>query len=405
MAEPTGVKKFSDLILKVAEFAGLAYYGVNGDEEAMIPIDRHDLFRCKRLVNDAIRMFIGDAPENGWRWQRRIAYVKLKVVTKGTASSGSATTLVDSTYADDYADDYFNDCIIEVITGTGRGEHALVTSFTGLTCTFTFSALSGGSTPDSTSKFVVGHRYILPQDFGGSADGKIHYLRDSNRGRKIEWVDIAEIAQLRENIAHTGYPYLAAVKPYGDRRWEISFYPDSQAADTLQFPYTKYFSDLDILTGTATAAAATQITDSSLVSIYANDYFVGWLLTVMSGTGKGGTATITDSVGLTGKFDFTTLSNSVTPDTTTVYKVEPTTTLHPAGFIFDPYIEVACLAKTEREMEDIYGGWVDEYQNIALFKAYEKDARSAPRKLGRMTNGPSRVMERMWKDRTYKGVT
>ena len=406
MTEPVGSKTFSDLVLKVAEFAGLSYYGVNGDEEAMIPVDRHDLFRCKRLVNDAIRMFIADAPKEGWRWQRRIMYPKLQTVIRGTASSGSSTTLVDSTYAGVYSEGAYIGCIIEVIAGTGRGEHALVTGFTAVSCTFTFSALSGGSTPGSDSEYVVGHRYILDQDFGGEADGKIRYIRNSNRGRRIDWTIASELAQLRENVAFTGYPYLAAVKPYGDRRWEIGFYPDPQTTDTLEFPYTKYFSDLDILAGIATAAAAAYITDDNLANLYADDYFVGWTITVISGTGKGGSATIDDYTGASGKIEWdTALSNGITPDTTSIYTLELTTQLHPAGYIFDHYIEVACLAKTEREMEDVYGGWVDEYQNIALLKAYEKDARSAPRKLGKMTNGlSSRVIQRLWEDRTYTGI-
>jgi hypothetical protein len=402
MAEPTGAKTFADLITDVARFAGLAYYGVNGDEEAMIPVDRHDLFTCKQIVNEGIRRFIGDAPKEGWRWQRRKCYVKLKTAVSGTASGGTSTTLVDSTYADTYDDDYFNDCIIEVIAGTGRGESALVTDFTGLTCTFTFSGgLSGGSTPDSTSEFVVGHRYILPQDFGGDVGGPIRYVRDSDRGIKIEWTSYAEIAAMRENVAHTSYPYLAAVQPFDTRRWELTIYPDALAADTLEFPYLKYFDELDIYTGTASAAGATSITDSGLAYEFADDYFNDWIITVISGTGKGGYATVSDYTGSSGKFDFTALSNAVTPDTTTRYKVEPTSKLHPAGPAFDTFIRSACLAQTEQELEDVFGGWEERYQTIDLFKAHEKDRRSAPRKLGKMTNGKSsRVIERTWKDVT-----
>lgn len=401
MAEPTGAKTFADLVTDVAKFAGLAYYGANTNEEAMLPVDRHDLFICKQIVNDGIRRFIGDAPQNGWRWQRRIHYQNLIPVVSGAASSGSSTTLVDSTYADDYADDYFNGCIIEITGGTGQGEHALITDFTGLTCTFTFSSLSGGSTPDSTSEFVIGHRYILPQDFGGDIEGQINYLRDSNHGLKIDWTIAAEIEALRENGSHSGYPFLAAVEPYGDRRWELSLYPDPQAADTIKFPYLKYFDDLDLYTGTATAGGATSITDSSLAYEFADDYFNDWIITVISGTGKGGYATVSDYTGSTGKFDFTALSNAQTPDTTSRYKVAPSSNLHPAGPAFDTFIRSACLAQTEQELEDVFGGWENRYQSTDLFKAYEKDARSAPRKLGKMTNGKSsHVIERTWEDVT-----
>lgn len=403
MAEPIGSKTFADLVTSVARFAGLAYYGANGDEEAMVPIDRHDRIVCQRIVNDGIRRFIGDAPPNGWRWQQRIHYPKLVVKIGGTASSGSATTLVDSTYAGDYADDYFNDCIIEVIAGTGRGEDALVTDFTGASATFTFSTLSGGSTPDSTSEFVVGHRYILPQDFGGDIEGPIRYIRDSNRGRRIDWAHYAELAILRENVAHTGYPYLAAIKPYGDRRWEINVYPDSQTVEVLEFPYLKYFNEMELTSGTATTGGATSIIDTVLGDEFVNDYFNDGILTVINGPGKGGFATITDYVQSTRTLSFSGgLNNGITLTTDSIYVVEKDLRLHPAGLAFDTFVESACLAEAEQQLEDVYGGWTERYKGEDIYKAYNKDGRAAPRKLGKLTNGKSaRVITRVWEDVTY----
>jgi hypothetical protein len=403
MAEPIGSKTFKDLVTSVARFAGLAYYGASGDEEAMVPIDRHDRIVCQRIVNDGIRRFIGDAPPNGWRWQQRINYTTLKVKTEGTASSGSATTLVDSTYADVYADDYYNDCIIEIIGGKGIGEHALVTDFTGLTCTFTFSALSGGSTPDSTSEFVVGHRYILPQDFGGDISGPIRYIRDSNRGRRIDWAHYAEIAVLRENVAHTGYPYLAAIKPYGDRRWEINVYPDSQTDEVIEFPYLKYFNEMELTSGVATTGGATSIIDTVLADEFVNDYFVDGIITIISGIGKGGYATITDYVQSTKTVSFSGgLNNGVTTTDASIYVIEKDLRFHPAGHAFDTFIESACLAEAEQQLEDVFAGWGERYESKDIYKAYNKDGRAAPRKLGKMTNGKSaRVIKRVWEDVTY----
>lgn len=402
MSEPIGAKTFADLVASVARFAGLAYYGTNGDEEAMVPTDRHDRIICQDIVNDGIKRFIGDAPASGWRWQQRINYTTLKVKTSGTASSGSATTLVDSTYAGTYADDYYNDCIIEITGGTGIGENALVTDFTGTTCTFTFSALSGGTTPDSTTEFVVGHRYILPQDFGGDIMGPPRYIRDSNRGRRIEWAHYAEIAVLRENAAHTGYPYLAAIKPYGDRRWELSVYPDSQTVEVVEFPYLKYFNEMELISGTATSGGATTLLDTGIGTEFADDYFNDAILSVISGTGKGATATVTDYVRATNTFTFTALSTGDTPDNTSVYVVEKDSRLHPAGPAFDTFIEAACLAEAEQVLEDVNAGWGTKYENSDLYKAYKKDARSAPRKLGKLTNGKSaRTIGRQYEDVTY----
>lgn len=62
---------FNDFILEVAILGGLADYGVNADEEAQIPIDAHDLSQCKRIVNNALRMFISMSPADGWHWQKK----------------------------------------------------------------------------------------------------------------------------------------------------------------------------------------------------------------------------------------------------------------------------------------------------------------------------------------------
>ena len=74
---PTMEMTFSDLIIEVAEVAGIAYYGASGDEAAQVPGDAHSLALCKKVVNTAIRMFISDGPPNGWRWMRKIARITL----------------------------------------------------------------------------------------------------------------------------------------------------------------------------------------------------------------------------------------------------------------------------------------------------------------------------------------
>lgn len=73
----------------------------------------------------------------------------------GTATAGTAASLTDSSLEDDYVDDYFNGWVIEILSGTGAGEWAVVTDYTGATGKFDFTALSGGSTPDTTSVYSV----------------------------------------------------------------------------------------------------------------------------------------------------------------------------------------------------------------------------------------------------------
>ena len=65
MATPSLSLTFQDLIIRVAEYLGIAYYGPDGTEAAQLPVDPHDLELCKRLVNDGYRRFLTGNP----RWQ------------------------------------------------------------------------------------------------------------------------------------------------------------------------------------------------------------------------------------------------------------------------------------------------------------------------------------------------
>lgn len=84
LTTPTFELTFADLIIEVAEFGGIAYYGTNGDEIAQVPADVHDLSMCKRIVNKAIRKFIADSPPNGWRWMRKTARITFSPDGNGT---------------------------------------------------------------------------------------------------------------------------------------------------------------------------------------------------------------------------------------------------------------------------------------------------------------------------------
>jgi hypothetical protein len=71
MAESTLALTFQDLVIRVAEYLGVAYYGPNGDEAAQMPPSAtHDREMCERIVNDGIRMFVQASPK--WRWMRPV---------------------------------------------------------------------------------------------------------------------------------------------------------------------------------------------------------------------------------------------------------------------------------------------------------------------------------------------
>ncbi len=334
MPEPTTAISFYDLLLRVAEKSGMAYYGSTGQGKALIPIGAFNLDKVKRIVNDGFRLFDSTTPPRGWHWKNRTASVLL--------------------YPDGDGDDNID------------------------------------SDPA---------RYLLPADFGGQASGPISYAKDTNHGDFIEWVSEAHIRKWRAVTVITGYPLRAAVLPAeptagalgASRRWEFFLDPSPVAADTLLFPYTSYFNGMDAEAGTATGGGATTLVDSTRTEV--DDYFNTWVLTVIAGTGIHETATITDYTGSSGTFTFSALSGGSTPDTTSVYYVEPAANLHAAGVMFDNAIIAACYAEAEKQIEEINEGAVELFYKVHIPQAHVTDSLSRPRKL-RGKDAP--VRERTW---------
>jgi hypothetical protein len=399
MAEVTSTLTFQDLILRVAETAGMCFYGSSGQRPAMIPIDYHDLDKCKRIVNDAIRMFISRGPANGWNWRRRIATVTFPKQVVGEADGGSAITLTDALRTE--AADYFNTWTLYIYEGTGIGEYATVTDYA--PGTITFAALSGSSTPDATSKYklisditnVVNFdvsRIYLPEDFGGAANGPITYSENSPYASQISWTGESEIRQLRSSVIITGYPTLAAVRPCmptsvlgSNRRWEIIVDPVPVEEMTLIFPYTSMFDQLRLESGMATGGSGSTLVDTNRTET--TDYFKNWTLYVIDGVGAGESATVTGYNATTKTFAFTALSGGSTPNTTSAYVVVPVERVHPAGAMFDQTIVDACMCQLEMQIKDTLSGALEYFEKISLPAAYKTDYQSAPRSVGNLNSG------------------
>jgi len=441
MAEPTSRLTFADLIQKVANKAGVAYFGANGDQSALVPVDAYNLGLCKNIVQDGIRMFISDAPKRGWCWQKRIMSVTL-TATRITGTVDSVTvdpdtiTLTDVTLEDDYdSDDDLNGYYIYIDSGTGEGSWAIIADYTasgGVITVDEWLDQYGNSPPvdnanvndpaaDSTYiitpvETVAGDiaRYPLPEYFGGEADGKIDYAANTAHATPIQWCDESFIRANRAVTVRTGYPQYAAIRPLepaiaaiasgsAKRRFELILDPQPSAADVLEFPYLASFDNLNLESGTADSGGDDTLVDGSRSE--GDGYFNGWKIEIMSGTGKGSYALVTDYTGATGAFtvaDWLTVAGAVdgtNPDANSAYIVQPVNNFLPCGFRFDEAILAACYAKLAMEDEDTDPQMIPAYLKKALPKAYEADARLAPRKLGSM-NQRSYRYERTWLNRT-----
>jgi hypothetical protein len=296
MSEVTSSLSVYGLVLEIARAAEIAYFGTTGQEKAMIPIDPHDLDRCLGVLNSAIRDFIAKGPPEGWRWRNRLMEVPLVRAYTGTATAGAATSLTDSGIAGDYANDYFNGYVLRITAGTGEDEYATVTDFNGTTGQFLFTALSGASTPDTTSEYRICRstqviesdpaRYLLSQDFQGEVTGDITFKAGEN-ACGIEWTSEGTIRHNRELSVWDGdSPFLAAVLPNStQRRWELIVDPSPNDEHTVVFPYKANFDALTLVAGTATGGSTTTLTDTALIGLYPNDYFNGKTIKIISGTG------------------------------------------------------------------------------------------------------------------------
>lgn len=411
MAEPTSALSMQDLVLLVAEYYGVASY--DSDGMPYIPADdKFNLRESVRIVNEAVRMFAARPPRRSgkWRWMHRTQTVLFAPSVSGTATDGDATSLTDSGLAATYDDDAFNTYTLWITSGTGEGEYAVVTDYDGTLGVFTFAALSGGSTPDTTSGYRISRslnvingdpaRYMLSTDFGGQIAGPVQYIAESGHGTPIRWCDISEIVAGRETDVSTGYPQRAAIRPYtptgpslGARRWEIIVDPAPSSAKSIQFPYIVGFDRLRMEGGTATGGSATTLTDTGRTE--PDDYFNGWTVTVVSGTGAGSYGTVTDFVKSTGVItvadwlDIEGAAGGTDPATSSIYILEPASNLHPAGFQFDEVIRSACMAKCEMEADDSELGAkaIQYFEKVSLPNAYIIDANAAPRTLGKMSSG------------------
>lgn len=410
--EPTSRHSFYDWLVHVAREGGLAYYGPDGQQKAMPPIDQHDLDWCKEIINHGISNFIGDCPPTGWRWQKRI----LQLVTTGTrvtgtASAASSTSITDTNLKLTYkSDDLLNGWYVYITGGTGKGSWGVISNYTFSTGTVTVAdwltenGNPGGTAPAANSTYAItpvetvgGNigRYPLPEDCVG-ADGQIKYAADSNVSVDIQWVNESYIRGTRAITTDAGYPTKAAIRrlePIAGtlgpkRRYELLVDPNPYSSWVLEFPYTCMFDQLDCETGLADSADGTSVTDAARTE--ADDYFNGWVISIVNGTGKGLYAVVTDFA--SGVFTVSAwLGGAVSnaPSTDSVYYVEPLNNLHPAGQRLDPHVLACILANAEDHFEDMASqGNNQKYIQKFLPQAWKIDAMSAPRKLNTWNTRP-----------------
>jgi len=251
--EPTSSLTNRDLILEVARKIGFADYGVAGDAETGVPLDEHDLAECQRHVNNAIRMFLHDAPRSGWRFARPTAQVTIwgdiGVDSDNKITSGGYDPSTDRTTLNVASDSFYETMEGKTITLTGVDDFTIA-KYVSAQQIKVMGDATGAGTSGVTWSISADGNYTLPRTFGGQYSGAITYTSDTNQGVSVDWVSEATIRQWRENITdETGDPFWAAVRPQNQlfdprRRWELMVYPQADEVLTLEFPFDLHFDQL-----------------------------------------------------------------------------------------------------------------------------------------------------------------
>lgn len=361
--EPSSALAFSDLITEVAYKIGCAYYGSDGQGEPQMPVDNHDLITCKRIVNNAIRMFINDGPKpNGWSWLKPVAEVNLWGqidATLGSTNYITSTAYVASTnlttlrlttigVVTSSTTAFFPSMELKTIYLGGNPpinvpgfQNVNSTSTTGVPFTIVnylnsstvqiygqpaSSTFASTGTASTSWSMIADGDYTLPADFSGQYAGAITYVSNTNRGTILQWSSEALIRSRRQNYNfESGTPYQVAIRlmPTPDvptdyapqrRRWQLMAWRIPNENLSVLFPYVLGFQNL--------------------------------------------------------------VNNTDTP---------------PSPFSHDEALKAACLAVAEKQVTDQYGVDWTYYKQDALIKSWRIDAMNAPKKLGYFGNPNARA--------------
>jgi hypothetical protein len=415
MSEPTAALTYGDLIIAVAEQLGVAYYGPNGDQIAQVPTSAYELDRCKRFVQDGIRMFMADAPLTGWRWQRPLAEIDLwpeKGITMPPGSAGpnlvtsahvAGTTHVYATSA------WFSAAMV--------GQILAVRSIGLFTIATYVSPTEITLTPGTDYSWAGGYTFLIHQTAAGDATMTIAY---NGVGTDLSTITAT---------AGTFYP---------STEGKSLFVTDlSTGVVTLLLYLTDRTMEITD-TGGAIATAwgvGTRTFNLSSEGLYAlpQDFGgeVAGKITYQAGSNRGVPITWTSELELRRlRENWNSVSGNpyyaavrrnntqqrkwdlmVYPNTGGTYRVEfpfiiyfdkitNLTDMHVAGFAHDETVKWAAKSQAEMQGEDAMAGATQYYRKIALQNSYKIDARAASRRLG--YNGNPRAVNVALKDfRSY----
>ena len=379
---------FTELQAHVASQMGVAYYGAAGDEAAQAPTDVYTLAIVKSYVNGGIRMFLNDAPPEGWRFQQPtasiIAWATASGVANGAPSFGDPESTV-TVHARTFHDSMLGHKLKFTVTSTADGtptytaangttvidvDEAIFSGVFAVGQTITFDATDNEYTVNTITDPTT---VIVDGDASGEADGDTVTI---TRDYVIEAVTSAIVVDVTGDAGGESDGATVTVTADGNYTLPSTFGgeylgPIGYAAGTNPGASIEWSSEgvmrrlrenVSSQTGYPTRAAVRKM-----------DLARRWELVVYPT--PGGDYTLEFPYELY----FTALSSA--------------TDLHPAGAHYDEAIMAACEGYAEMKGEDKLAGRMQYYREAVLPAAQRRNNRSAPRKLGSLLKRRTRSMD------------
>ncbi len=390
---------FADLQTHVALQMGVAYYGAAGGETAQPVQDTPTKDRIKDFVNGGIRMFLNDAPPEGWRFQQPTASIRLWATSSSTANGAPLYVDPSST----------------VTVHTSTFYDSMVGHKLGFTVT---STADGAPTYNSTTKvstvnvddaiFAVG---LVGQTVTFTATGNSYTIigyTDTTTvvvdGDASSEADADTVTIVRYYVITSVTSVLVAVVT-GDASSEADGATITVTADgNYTLPSTfggEYLGQIAYTAGTLTGTFIGWDSEGNIRRFREN---------VSTQTGYPMKAAIR-------KMDATNVARRweliVYPTPGETYTVEfpyelyftvlsASTDLHPAGVHYDEAIKAACEAYAEMNGEDKLEGKLTYYEKKALPGAHRTNRRSAPRNLGSLRRQGRNLYHDDWRKHYHR---
>ena len=377
---------FSELQTHVASQLGVAYYGALGGEVAQPPTDVHTLAMIKAYVNGGIRMFLNDAPPEGWRFQQPTASVVLWPTSTSTANGAPVfvTTSAVTVHTSMFYDSMVGHNLAFTVTSTADGVPTY-TSASDTTVvnvddaifavglvgqTVTFSATGNSYTiigyTDTTTVTVEG-------DASDEADGDTVTIA---RNYVIASVTSVLVAVVTGDASGEADGATVTVTANGNYTLPSTFGgeylgPISYAAGENPGVSIQWSSEGEVRRLRENAGSQTGY--PMLAAVRKSSVARRWELVVYPTSG--GDYTV--------EFPYELYFTALSADGD----------LHPAGAHYDEAIMAACEGYAEMKGEDRLAGRMQYYEQKALPAAYRRNRRSAPRRLGNLLRRGTNIVD------------